>query len=72
MRSSGMGWASGIGRLGGIVFAFLGGKALGAALPLQTLMLIIAVPCLLVTVLIAVLGLAGKRQAAAEGSPATA
>jgi hypothetical protein len=39
---------------------------------LQTLMLIIAVPCLLVTVLIAVLGLAGKRQAAAEGSPATA
>jgi AAHS family 4-hydroxybenzoate transporter-like MFS transporter len=72
MRSSGMGWASGIGRLGGIVFAFVGGKALGAALPLHTLMLLVAVPCLLVTVLIAILGASQKRQATAEGSPAAA
>jgi AAHS family 4-hydroxybenzoate transporter-like MFS transporter len=71
-RSSGMGWASGIGRIGGIVFAFAGGKALGAGLPLQTMLLLVALPCLLVTLLIAVLGVAEKRQAAAEGSPATA
>jgi AAHS family 4-hydroxybenzoate transporter-like MFS transporter len=72
MRSSGMGWASGIGRLGGILFAFVGGKALGAGLPLQTMMLLVALPCLLVSALIAILGLAEKRQAAAEGSPAAA
>jgi AAHS family 4-hydroxybenzoate transporter-like MFS transporter len=72
MRSSGMGWASGMGRFGGIVFAFAGGQALGAALPLQTMLLLVAVPCLLVTVLIAILGVAEKRQAAAEGNPAAA
>lgn len=72
MRSSGMGWASGVGRFGGILFPLVGGIALGAALPLQTLMVIIAVPCLLVTVLIAILGIGVKRQAAAEGSSATA
>jgi len=72
MRSSGMGWASGIGRLGGIMFAFAGGKALGASLPLQTMMLTVAVPCLVVTALIAILGVSAKRQAAAKASPATA
>jgi AAHS family 4-hydroxybenzoate transporter-like MFS transporter len=72
MRSSGMGWASGVGRFGGILFPLAGGIALGAAVPLQTLMVIIAVPCLLVTVLIAILGIGVKRQAAAEGSSATA
>jgi hypothetical protein len=61
-----------VGRFGGILFPLAGGVALGAALPLRTLMLIIAVPCLLVTVLIAILGLGVKRQAAAGGSPATA
>ena len=72
MRSSGMGWASGIGRIGGIAFAFAGGKALGAGLPLPTMMLLVAVPCLVVTALIAILGLGEKRQAAAEGSPTAA
>jgi AAHS family 4-hydroxybenzoate transporter-like MFS transporter len=70
MRSSGMGWASGVGRFGGIVFAFAGGRALGASLPLQTMLLLVAVPCLLVTALIAVLGISEKRQATAEGSQA--
>jgi AAHS family 4-hydroxybenzoate transporter-like MFS transporter len=68
MRSSGMGWASGVGRLGGILFPLAGGIALGAALPLHTLMLLIAVPCVLVAVLIAILGIGVKRQTAAEGS----
>jgi predicted MFS family arabinose efflux permease len=72
MRSSGMGWASGVGRFGGILFPLVGGIALGAALPLHRLMPLIAVPCLLVSVLIAILGIGVKRQAAAEGSSAAA
>lgn len=72
MRSSGMGWASGVGRFGGMVFPLLGGMALRAVIPLPTIMLLIAVPALLVVVLIAILGVAGKRQATAEGSPAAA
>ena len=68
MRSSGMGWASGVGRFGGILFPLLGGMALKAALPLGTLMLIIAAPALLVSLLIAVLAVGEKRQAATEGS----
>jgi AAHS family 4-hydroxybenzoate transporter-like MFS transporter len=72
MRSSGMGWASGVGRFGGILFPLAGGVALGAALPLHLLMPLIAVPCVLVSVLIAILGIGVKRQAAAEGSTAAA
>lgn len=72
MRSSGMGWASGVGRFGGIVFPYLGGMALAARLPLSTLMLLIALPAVLVSVLIAILAIGVKRQAAAEGSSATA
>jgi AAHS family 4-hydroxybenzoate transporter-like MFS transporter len=72
MRSSGMGWASGIGRIGGIVFPFVGGMALKAVIPLDVLMPLIGIPALLVALLIAVLALGTKRQAAAEGSPATA
>jgi AAHS family 4-hydroxybenzoate transporter-like MFS transporter len=72
MRSSGMGWASGIGRIGGIVFPFAGGIALKAVIPLDVLMPLIGVPALLVAVLIAILAIGRKRQAAAEGSSATA
>ncbi len=72
MRSSGMGWASGVGRFGGILFPLAGGVALGAALPLHLLMPLIAAPCVLVSVLIAILGIGVKRQAAAEGRPAAA
>ena len=72
MRSSGMGWASGVGRFGGILFPLLGGMALKAALPLGTLMLIIAAPALLVSLLIAVLAVGEKRQAATEGSSTAA
>ena len=54
-------------RFGGILFPLAGGIALGAALPLRILMPIIAIPCLLVALLIAVLAIGVKRQAAAEG-----
>lgn len=56
MRSSGIGWAGGVGRLGGIVFPALGGAALAAALPLQTIMTITAIPALIIAVLIFALG----------------
>jgi AAHS family 4-hydroxybenzoate transporter-like MFS transporter len=60
MRSSGIGWAGGVGRLGGIVFPFLGGLALAAALPLQTIMIATAVPAILVAALIFMLGVVNK------------
>ena len=60
MRSSGIGWAGGVGRIGGIVFPFLGGEALARALSLETIMLATAVPALLVAALIFMLGVANK------------
>ncbi len=60
MRSSGIGWAGGVGRIGGIVFPFLGGAALAAALPLQTIMLATAGPALLVAALIFSLGIVNR------------
>ena len=56
MRSSGIGWAGGVGRLGGIVFPYLGFLALAASLPLATIMTVAAVPALIIAVLIFVLG----------------
>jgi AAHS family 4-hydroxybenzoate transporter-like MFS transporter len=60
MRSSGIGWAGGVGRLGGIVFPALGGAALAAALPLQTILLATAAPALIIASLIVVLGVFNK------------
>ncbi len=60
MRSSGIGWAGGVGRLGGIVFPFLGGLALAAALPLETIMFVTAIPALVVALLIFMLGVVNK------------
>jgi AAHS family 4-hydroxybenzoate transporter-like MFS transporter len=60
MRSSGIGWAGGVGRIGGIVFPFLGGIALAQALSLHTIMLATAVPALIVAALIFSLGVVNK------------
>ena len=62
MRSSGFGWATGMGRVGGIGFPYLGGLALGAALPLHTIMLLVAVPAVAIGLLIALLGLVSPRR----------
>lgn len=69
MRSSGIGWAGAMGRIGGIVFPFLGGLALAAALPLQTIMAITAVPALIIAALVFALGIAngGQVDARAKG-----
>lgn len=62
MRSSGIGWAGAVGRAGGIVFVWLGGLALVYMLPLQTIMLITAVPALLVALLMVILGVYNKGR----------
>jgi AAHS family 4-hydroxybenzoate transporter-like MFS transporter len=64
MRSSGIGWAGGSGRLGGIAFPLAGGAALGLDLSLQSLLLAVAVPALIVAALIALLGWTNSRQPA--------
>ncbi|MXP42607.1 MFS transporter [Altererythrobacter soli] len=56
MRSTGIGWAGGVGRIGGIVFPALGVLALSMTLPLQTIMLITAVPALIIGSLVFTLG----------------
>jgi AAHS family 4-hydroxybenzoate transporter-like MFS transporter len=74
MRSSGIGWAGALGRIGGIIFPLVGGLALGTALTLQAIMLMIAVPAVIVAMLILLLGQVERRNAAArpEGAPAYA
>lgn len=58
MRSSGIGWAGGWGRISGIVLApFAGAAALRMMLPLETIMMIIAAAAVLVAVLIVALGI---------------
>ena len=60
MRSSGIGWAGALGRIGGILFPVVGGLALGTTLSLQSIMLLIAVPAVLVALLILWLGTVGR------------
>ena len=64
MRSSGFGWASGLGRIGGIVFPWFGSKALAAMLPLSTIMLVVALPAVAVALLIVLLGFVSPRKPA--------
>lgn len=47
MRSSGLGWASGVGRIGAIAGPFLGGTLMAAKLPLQMNFMAFAVPGLI-------------------------
>ncbi|MEO6041574.1 MAG: MFS transporter [Croceibacterium sp.] len=69
MRSSGIGWAGGAGRVGGIAFPLAGGMALNMAFSLHTILLLVAVPALLVAVLIGLLGVIGQPRAATEPAP---
>jgi len=65
MRSSGIGWAGGSGRIGGIAFPYAGGLALTLLVPLETIMLIVAAPALLIAVLIFILGIVNRGQISA-------
>ena len=62
MRSSGIGWAGGSGRIGGIAFPWAGGQALGLALSLESLLVVVAVPALLVAMLIGLLGWTARHR----------
>ncbi len=62
MRSSGMGWAAGSGRVGGIAFPLAGGLALNILLPIQTIMFLVAVPAVVIALLILLLGAMTRKQ----------
>lgn len=72
MRSSGIGWAGALGRIGGIFLPFAGGMALAAALDLQTIMLLIAVPAVIVAMLILLLGVNNSRMERIAAGPVPA
>lgn len=65
VRSTGLGWASGVGRIGAIVGPTLGGVLLARGLPLQHNFLIFAIPALVATVAMVVfaLSLSGASRA---------
>lgn len=68
VRSTGLGWASGVGRIGAIVGPTLGGVLLAKELPLQQNFLIFAMPALVAT--IATLVYALSLRGAAKSQPA--
>ncbi|KAB2905542.1 MAG: MFS transporter [Burkholderiaceae bacterium] len=74
MRSTGLGWASGVGRTGAIVGPLLGGALMAAALPLQMNFLAFAIPGLVAAMAMGVFVLVqrGKAVGASRLSPATA
>jgi len=68
VRSHGVGWALGVGRLGGIAGPLLVGAALGAGWPVASVFYAMAVPMLVAGLLVLLLGRrygAGRRSAAA-------
>ncbi len=68
IRSTGLGWASGIGRNGAIVGPMLGGTLLALALPHHMNFLALAVPGAVATVAVALVGRRfGIESASAEG-----
>jgi AAHS family benzoate transporter-like MFS transporter len=72
MRSTGLGWASGVGRTGAIVGPLLGGSLMAAALPLQLNFLAFAVPGLVAAVAMGVFLLRYRADAAPNITPANA
>ncbi|SPY08967.1 Gentisate transporter [Oligella urethralis] len=71
MRSTGLGWASGIGRTGAIAGPFLGGTLMAMALPLKMNFFAFAIPGVIATLAILLLILASKRQHQTMTSTAT-
>lgn len=55
VRSSGIGWAGGAGRIGGVILPLFGGFALASAFSLQVTLTVVAIPPLVVAVLVLVL-----------------
>ncbi|WP_192980496.1 MFS transporter [Pseudomonas sp. EggHat1] len=65
IRSTGLGWASGIGRNGAIVGPLLGGALMAINLPLQLNFIAFAVPGAIAALAMAVFTLSGQRRQAA-------
>ncbi len=73
MRSTGLGWASGVGRTGAIVGPLLGGALMAAALPLQLNFLAFAVPGLAAAIAMGLFVLTQRAKVTdAQLSPASA
>lgn len=73
IRSTGLGWASGIGRNGAIVGPLMGGALLAMALPHHLNFLALAVPGVIATVAIALVGRSGFGvEAKTTAAPAAA
>jgi MFS family permease len=64
-RATGLGWALGIGRLGGLLGPLIGGYLLAASLPFPVYFLVFAVPAVLCSVTVVVLRAVRKPQPAA-------
>ncbi len=62
VRSAGIGWAGGAGRIGGVILPLFGGFALASAFSLQVTLTMVAIPPLLVALL--VLALPPERERA--------
>jgi AAHS family benzoate transporter-like MFS transporter len=62
MRSTGIGWASGMGRTGAIVGPLLGGSLMAAALPLQMNFLVFAIPGLIAAMAMGVFVLVERNK----------
>lgn len=69
IRSTGLGWASGVGRTGAIVGPLLGGSLMAAALPLNLNFLVFAIPGLVAALAIGVF-IASQRRSASAAAPA--
>lgn len=68
IRSTGLGWASGVGRTGAIVGPLLGGWLMAAALPLRLNFLVFAVPGLVAALAIGFFILWYRRSASEAGA----
>ena len=61
IRSTGIGWAGGAGRFGGVILPLFGGYALAQAFPLQLTLGMVAAFPLTVAILVVFLGQAVRR-----------
>lgn len=70
IRSTGLGWASGVGRTGAIVGPLLGGALMAISLPLQANFIAFAIPGAVAAAAMTVFVVYGRRRALVEQAPA--
>ncbi|MGE4372665.1 MAG: MFS transporter [Xanthobacter sp.] len=72
VRSTGLGWASGMGRIGAIAGPMLGGVLMAAQLPLSVNFMAFAVPGAISALAMVVFAISARRDAVTQPAPATA